>query len=329
MDKIKEILIAGAIGDCFGYKVEFDSIEIIRYNYGKGINLSHLRDDDWDVSDDTQMTLFCLEAIIPFLNLPYAEKYLENITENIYESYLKWFITQTQKFNSEKFKIKKEELLDFKQLYKKQTPGKTCLTSLGSHRMGKIKNPINDSKGCGGIMRVAPISFLNFEMKEIFLLGCLQAAITHGHPTGYLSAGFFAGLIYGGLNNLSFEDSYNKSLLILKNYSNNEEMLSYLINYEKYIQKEFISPEDMVKNLGGGWIGEDALGIAMYCYIKSENNFEKCLEMSTNHSGDSDSTASLACQLFASFNKIPEEILNKEKYLDIKEPLEFLLKQIN
>jgi ADP-ribosylglycohydrolase len=52
------------------------------------------------------------------------------------------------------------------------------------------------SKGCGGVMRVAPIGLIAENEERAFSLGCAAAAITHGHPSGYYSAGCFAAIIW-------------------------------------------------------------------------------------------------------------------------------------
>jgi len=45
--------------------------------------------------------------------------------------------------------------------------------------------------------------------------------------------------------------------------------------------------------LGGGWVGEEALGISLYCCLKAKDDFLKALHLAVNHSGDSDSTGSI------------------------------------
>ena len=51
------------------------------------------------------------------------------------------------------------------------------------------------AEGCGGVMRVAPVGLLHWSTREYHLardtsgLGCQLAALTHGHPTGQLTAG--------------------------------------------------------------------------------------------------------------------------------------------
>lgn len=45
--------------------------------------------------------------------------------------------------------------------------------------------------------------------------------------------------------------------------------------------------------LGGGWVGEEALAIALYCSIRHFDNFEHAVIAAVNHGGDSDSTGAV------------------------------------
>jgi ADP-ribosyl-[dinitrogen reductase] hydrolase len=50
---------------------------------------------------------------------------------------------------------------------------------------------------------------------------------------------------------------------------------------------------ETVETLGGGWIAEEALSIALYACLAGES-FEDALRMAVTHSGDSDSTGAIA-----------------------------------
>lgn len=333
LQKIQDILIAGAIGDAYGYAIEFDSINQIRTKYGAdGIKLSHM--DRYVISDDTQMTLFCLEALLPYLNKQIAQEDFAEINHKIYLNYLNWFTTQHKNAKPPAKKLgflfqgeQNQTLMSFKELYIPQAPGKTCLSALGSQRVGFIEKPINDSKGCGGIMRVMPIALLNTSLENVFYLGCAQAAITHGHPDGYLSAGFFAGMIKCALDGMSFDTAYVTNKEILLTYTHNASMVNYLKKYENTLTQSLMSPEDMNSAIGEGWVGEEALGIALYAF-KTCKSFEHCLSISANHSGDSDSTASLAGQLYAAFNNLEPHYHNYLDLLDIQLVFNFILKKL-
>lgn len=49
-------------------------------------------------------------------------------------------------------------------------------------------------------------------------------------------------------------------------------------------------------SLGEGWVGEEALAIAVYAALAG-SYFEEVMALAANHDGDSDSTASIAGQL--------------------------------
>ena len=48
-----------------------------------------------------------------------------------------------------------------------------------------------------------------------------------------------------------------------------------------------------LEKLGGGWVGEEALAISIYCALSFKDDFEKAINLSINHSGDTDSTGSI------------------------------------
>jgi hypothetical protein len=74
-----------------------------------------------------------------------------------------------------------------------RAPGNTCLRAcegiIAGH--GWMEATIMGSKGCGANMRVQPVGLLDparFSDADVAGLAQLQAAITHGHPTGLAAA---------------------------------------------------------------------------------------------------------------------------------------------
>ena len=58
---------------------------------------------------------------------------------------------------------------------------------------------VNDSKGCGGVMRVAPFGLLPakwFSAEWAFDSAAQAAGYTHGHPTGKLASGALAAIVH-------------------------------------------------------------------------------------------------------------------------------------
>jgi ADP-ribosylglycohydrolase len=113
-------------------------------------------------------------------------------------SYLRWLHTQGfELLNTPDFEYSLDGwVVKQPELYKRRAPGNTCISALQSGKRGTITKRINDSKGCGGVMRMAPVGLIkNFKPEDAFKYGAELAAITHTHPSGYLSAGAFAAII--------------------------------------------------------------------------------------------------------------------------------------
>ena len=49
-----------------------------------------------------------------------------------------------------------------------------------------------------------------------------------------------------------------------------------------------------IHRLGEGWVGDEALAIAVYCSLRHEHDFSSAIIAAVNHKGDSDSTGSIA-----------------------------------
>ena len=78
-----------------------------------------------------------------------------------------------------------------KALYSSRAPGNTCLSALQQRvRDTKktnsfIESKINNSKGCGGIMRAAPLGLIaGIDVIATDQLAAEAAAITHSHSLG-------------------------------------------------------------------------------------------------------------------------------------------------
>lgn len=138
-----------------------------------------------EITDDTQMTLFTAEGLLRAATRRH-QKGICNITSVVYRAYQRWLITQVHAELKNSELASGSGLLDVKELYARRAPGNSCLSALLSGRQGTVDKPINNSKACEGVMRVAPAGL--FFSKEIaFRIGAEIAALTHGHPSGYLS----------------------------------------------------------------------------------------------------------------------------------------------
>jgi len=315
---LKNTLLAQALGDAFGYIVEFDKWESIKSMYGNNGLIYEPCKLELVATDDTQMALFCLEGIINAQKK--AEERgvkVEDPTDELYKSFLDWNKTQDIYHRADKNNENSSGLIAYEELHQRRAPGNTCLSALGSKRKGTIKNPINDSKGCGGIMRVTPIAFFAKNIDDAFDWGAKQAAITHGHPEGYLSAGMYSAIAYELIHNTNdIFKAISKAEIVLQDYPKSEKMLD-VVNKTVWASKhsEGLQNNSLTTELGEGWVGEEAFAVAVYCAVTS-TTFKEVLEKSANHSGDSDSTAMLAAGLWYLSNR-DESFLQDAKYVDL------------
>jgi ADP-ribosyl-[dinitrogen reductase] hydrolase len=183
-------------------------------------------------------------------------------------------------------------LTGYKELFSLRAPGNSSLSSLKTGRMGTVDNPINNSKGCGGVLRMAPVGLSYDDAEKAFHFGCKFAAITHGHPTGYLSAGVLAALISLVVSGKPLTESIEDSILILKADKNHEETLRLIDKTLNMVGKHTPEPA-VIEEIGAGWTAEEALGISIYCALVANDNFKKGVLLSVNHSGNSDSTGAI------------------------------------
>lgn len=315
-DCIRGSLMAGAAGDALGYPVEFMSRNAILARYGdKGITEFKLDSDGKAlVSDDTQMTLFTANGMLMGLTRGYMRGIGGDPKDYVDGAYIDWYYTQTVNKKSERDDFHYTWLRDLPELAHRRAPGITCLNaceSLLAHR-----DVENNSKGCGGIMRVAPMGLLDASFKEsggsgfyyktVYLAeaGAHIARVTHLHPLGYLPAALMT-LLLSRIVPLT-PDEVKESIIDIVNDGLDVMMNMYGNDYARY--KEYlraltlkavnlahsnISDIQAIMQLGEGWTAEEAWAISLYCVIRHIDNMKEAIIAAVNHDGDSDSTGSI------------------------------------
>lgn len=312
-------LLGGALGDALGYPVEALDIRLIRQCYGVQ-GLEQLVQSEF--SDDTQMTLFTVEALIRFSLQP--DRRDLRLLEELYQAYRRWLHTQEAVLPAS---LCTGWLLKQPTLFQRRGPGNTCLSALRSGKMGSRSQAINDSKGCGGIMRVAPVGLYFWKDPEkAFRVGADSAAITHSHPSGFLSAGTFAALMALLVEGENLQPAALDALEILRSYPQHQEVLAS-VDRALEMQAEGLqaTPENIAR-LGTVWpggTGEEALAIALFCALNC-TNYHTSVLAAVNHTGDSDSTGTLTgqlCGLLYGLEALPNEWL---KCLQMKQEIQQL-----
>ncbi len=293
-------ILGGAIGDALGAPIEFLSYNEIVEIYGPNGVESFVEyfDGKGEFTDDTQMLLFTAEGLLCSIhkNVLEGKRVIAGLDiEPVYFSYLRWVYTQGYKPKNFKH-LDKGWLIKRPELFRPRSPGLTCISSLTSGKMGTVVNPLNNSKGCGTVMRIAPVGLLLNEAPELaFDVGVVVSAITHGHPSGYLSGGLLSYIIAKLCNGEELEYAINSGLDYLKQWDNSfevYEILSDAINLHNKFSGKDISYRE-IESLGSGWVAEEALAIAILCSLHYRNDFRSAVVRAVNHSGDSDSTGAI------------------------------------
>lgn len=294
-------IYAGAIGDAFGLAIEPKKWATIQKFHGNsGLQEPIFQEGKLVVSDDTQMTLFTLEAVLECN----ANDTVDVIAERIRQAYLDWF--ETQKVNPSEGTGK---IWQYKELQVPRAPGHTCMKSMQEGGTGTLKSRINNSKGCGTVMRIAPIGLVGkWDYKKTFEIAMRASAITHGHDTGILSGAVLAVIFRYLIDGVDFDTALVKAKKLLMKHDGHEETFEK-INQAIALAGINTDAHSSIKQIGEGWIAEEALAIGIYSALKADN-FKDCIRMAANHSGDSDSTAAIAGNLWGAVygtDGIPKE----------------------
>lgn len=325
LSHVSGCLLGGAIGDALGAPVEFSSLADIRRRFGPS-GITGYTDFNQqglaEFTDDTQMTLFTAEGLL-IARLRSAQSPIESI----YRAYLRWLRTQRTRQTGPTGELTREgNLLGIKEMWKVKAPGNTCLSALAGGRPGSPEIPPNDSKGCGGVMRVAPVGLV-FSGEAAFEHACAAAALTHGHPSGYLAAGVFGQIIAEIMQGQSLLEAVWASQVTLARWPRCQET-QYAIEHALKAAKELPPTPETIESLGGGWVAEEALAISLFCALVHPDDFTAAVLLSVNHSGDSDSTGSMTGNLLGALlgrEAIPKKWLDR---IELREEIDKIAQDI-
>lgn len=301
-DRFRGCLIGGAAGDALGYAVEFLDEEFIFRKYGgEGIRAYALSDGKALISDDTQMTLFTAAGLLAAKTRTRIRGIPEPYGKQIRKAYLNWLETQEGKFpipENHRYSF----LGNVPELFSCRAPGNACLAALHAGGAGTPEEPINQSKGCGGVMRVAPIGLYfsdrGEDIRDICRLGAEAAAMTHGHVLGWMPAAALVQIVYEiSQNDETIERAVLHAIGTLEDMwpdTEDRRLLTGLLREAVDLAGQDVDDLDAIHELGEGWVAEETLAIAVYCAVKYPEDIDSALVAAVNHEGDSDSTGAVA-----------------------------------
>lgn len=332
-NKIRGSITGGAIGDALGYPIEFVySFNDICARYGKeGItdfDMSYpwLESEEKKAlfSDDTQMTLYTAEGLLE------AERNGKPIAPTVCNAYLAWYAHQAGR----KVKISyQSKLSEIEELNQNRAPGNTCLSALAAIHAGK--EPQNASKGCGGIMRVAPVGLYgaahDWSPADTARLAGELAELTHLHPLSTYSSATLAVIVQlcasseDAVDKEMFKGIVDKSLKIVSDVYGADaaamdefrKIVGNAMSLEDDPQSDWQIIEDRI---GEGWVAEETLAIALFSTLRHIDDFTGCLISAVNHGGDSDSTGAVAGNIIGAIlgdDAIPGKFKNEIQLRDL------------
>ncbi|MEV4728932.1 ADP-ribosylglycohydrolase family protein [Saccharopolyspora sp. NPDC049426] len=332
-ERVLGCFLGGALGDALGADLEFITAAQITERFG-ATGPSGLREAygvHGAITDDTQMTLFTAEGLIRGSVAARTLGAVDPLPE-VQLAYQRWLHTQGVEWDAAAGEFFADHpvpdgwLIEVAGLFHTRAPGKTifrALTAFGDgHRAGSLTEKINDSKGCGGAMRAAPVALTSTDPAEVFELAARTAALTHSHPAGYHSAGALAVIVQQALLGRSLDDGVWLALQVLETWDDHEETTAAIKAAVDLAAEGVPTPERVAEVLGGGWVGEQAVAIAVCAALVAGEDVELALKIAVHHDGDSDSTGAICGNIVGALQGVSALPLDWLAELELRDVIE-------
>lgn len=320
-DKCRGSLVGGAVGDALGYAVEFSSLRSILNKYGeKGIADYQLNAQGVaEFSDDTQMSLFTAEGLLNAASE--GKSAVSEILPCLRQAYVNWYYTQTRSFSL----LPASRISHANGLWARRAPGMTCMSALKTLSKSEKAIAANNSKGCGGVMRVAPVGIYSaahpgwLSLEQTGCLAGYAAEITHRHPLSTYSSMALAMIVRECVTGENIDREKFRSIVtdhvfgtLGQKFPNDADLLELRTLIEKSLDLAVSDRPDTeaIFMLGEGWVAEETLAIAVFSVMRYIGDFAKCIYCAVNHDGDSDSTGAVAGNIVGAvlgYAAIPEK----------------------
>lgn len=323
--RVLGLLLGGAAGDALGYTVEFSSREQILARHPQGLAQPEQVDgvhrdgtgQTLPISDDTQMTLYVLDGLLEWIEWA-NDGQMADPAASVWLACLRWWRTQNGRVPDGAPQPPGRWIDAHRELHVQRAPGNACLCGLDRPDMGLPRDPSNtQSKGCGTVMRSAPYGMVpRLEDHLVVSLARQGAVLTHGHPAAWTSSAAFALMVSALMGGRSLAEAVQSGEDWLRQHTHKEPDGGTLAALERAVtlaageggphsgQDQHRWQTLLPAELGEGWVAEEALAIAVYAVLSTadsatdpQDHLERTLRVAITHSGDSDSTGSLAGQL--------------------------------
>lgn len=327
-------LLGGAVGDALGYPVEFIGEDSIRAKYGpEGIRTLAQAGHPARISDDTQMTLFAANALV------YTKQQGGTLAENLWTAYREWLATQGETERMDDPEHPKMWVYRDPRMHARRAPGNSCLDAIRcSAAGGTVQERVNNSKGCGTVMRAAPFGLAvrhdpdrpgGDELSAVQKMAVTDAALTHGHPLAWASSGILAQLIFEMVQRNPGRKERLESVIARIGFPENETVSKLVGRAVQLALDPAVSDLEGIHLLGEGWVAEEALAIAVFCAVRYQDDFAAGIRAAVNHKGDSDSTGAVCGNILGAWlGKEAVESAFDLQDLELREVIEKMADQL-
>ena len=291
-----------ACGDALGKDTEFMSVERIKKIYGE-TGIRDLSQTAGLFTDDTQMAVAVAEGLLDaFEDSEFEEDEPDETREEMMKrpSFVLGWIAK--RFVAWAFGPKNN-----------RAPGSTCMAGCRALRNGVwwTESGVKNSKGCGGMMRAAPVGLVYDDADVIAEIAGAQSEITHGHPASTQAAQLTALCVWWLSSGLVDADHlwFNARLWLRAQERPDPKLVALIERVGDVLEINLktghgMAPECVMVRyenhllaLGESWQGDEAFASALYCFLLAHQRGEGYVETvryGANTDGDSDSIACVA-----------------------------------
>lgn len=299
-------VLGGAAGEALGLPITTDSWEEIQNRHGpEGLkNYVPAGHPSGRLGSETQVLLFTTEGLIRANVARRTGQPDITPVRHVQHAYQRWLHTQHLSWARAggEFLAEAPEpdgwLVEQRALFHARNPGRTMMRTLiafakGQQRLGTPQKPVSDSADGSALLRAVAAPLWHPEAEEAFDLGVQLAALTHGHPSAYLSAGTLAFLLSRLLHGTSLQTALDDALDVLGEHQQHSEVSRRLTTAVRLAGGGPVGPEELVRSLGTGWSAPEALAIGVHAALSCGDDYDTALRTAVNHSGNSTLTGAV------------------------------------
>ncbi|GAA3967383.1 ADP-ribosylglycohydrolase family protein [Streptomyces marokkonensis] len=290
--RVRGTLLGVAVGDALGTPVEGLDPDGIREAHGaEGLtDLAPAHGRRGAVTHLTQLTLFSVDGLIRAQVRRDTGAW--HPPTDLHRAYRRWAATQRDWGPDLRRKddgwLAREEWL-----YARRDATRALLLGLGDETMGTPEAPKNPGeRGPEAAARSAPFGLLvGWEPQLVAQLAVECAAQTHGHPTGYLSAGAYAVIVHGLARGESLDGAVQHALALLAARPGHQPVADALQHALGAVRQGLPGPARVTELIGAG-AADGLVAAAVYCALVAED-VRHGLRLAVNHGGPSAATGAL------------------------------------